>query len=120
MTKNSDAKLFACFSSVILVAAVGLTSRLFAADFASQTVKFDELNLNSTAGATVLLTRIHNAAKLVCAIDVPGLRARAIESRCIADSEARAVKQVDNGNLTAVYAAKTGQRLPVMAANNAK
>ncbi len=120
MTKYTDAKMFACFSSVILVGAIGLTSRLFAADVPSQTVKFSDLNLNSTAGATVLLSRIHNAAKRVCDIGVEEAELRAVENRCILESEARAVKQIDNGNLTAVYAMKTGQHPVVIAANNTK
>lgn len=86
-----------------------LTTGATAAEVPQVHVNYQDLNLNTPAGAQVLYRRIRTAADHVCAI--PGTRdlttlgaAKACANHAIAD----AVAQVNNPQLTGLYEAKTG------------
>jgi UrcA family protein len=68
-------------------------------------IKYADLDLSQPAGAEALYLRIQRAARTVCAWDVEawdGLRVKH-ERECNEDTVAKAVKQVHNANLTAMY-----------------
>lgn len=72
-------------------------------------IKYADLDLNTTAGATVLYQRIRGAADQVCAAHQERdlgqvMRAKACANRAIAE----AVAAVGNTHLTAVYDQKAG------------
>jgi len=77
---------------------------------ATRRVSFNDLNLNSPAGAAVLYGRIKRAANEVCGywedFDISRIRARQI---CINGAVSRAVAPVDSSMLTALYNEKAGK-----------
>jgi UrcA family protein len=80
------------------------------AEVHKETVKFQDLNLQTPAGAETLYKRIHAAAQHVC--DTHGDRsmsAASHERECIAQAEARAVTQVNAPALSAYYSKKLGR-----------
>jgi UrcA family protein len=102
--------------------ALGLTTMPAVADsFAPPlqlTVKFADLDISRTEGATVLYGRIRAAAKNVCApFDRGGALDKIAFASCIQKSIADAVTAVNAPALTAVYSAKTRFALPVRVAS---
>jgi len=93
---------------VVGAAASGAVSAASVADdVARQVVKYSPATLNSDAGARSLYHRIVKAAEEVCPV-TPGTRLvpRAV-AECRAESVARAVHQIDNPRLAALYAASS-------------
>jgi UrcA family protein len=91
-------------------AALAVTTTSFAAplsdDVLSVTVRYDDLNLSTSAGVDALYHRISSAARQVC----PNLHSRdlgvvAASEHCQADAVARAVREVNNPHLALVHAA---------------
>jgi len=68
----------------------------------SKVVHFGDLDINYAPDADVLLDRIHTAARHVCT-DSGSIVAPRHNRDCQADSESRAVAQVDNPMLTARF-----------------
>ncbi len=113
---------FAACSAAIMLVCILVGSNAFAGQpddqAPAETVKFQELNVGANAGVAVLYRRIHSAARHVCNVDDirdPANLARA--RTCAVEAEARAVAQVNLPTLTAYYQKKTGQFVPVLAAN---
>ncbi len=85
----------------------------------TETVKFQDLNVDSPAGVAMLFQRIHSAAKRVCNVDGDRDLARAQQATtCASEAEARAVALVNSPPLTAYYQKKTGRQVAVFAANH--
>jgi UrcA family protein len=101
-------KAFLAYSTAMLLSCVLVASSAFAADqVRSETVKFQDLNVATPAGAEALYVRIHSAAKRVCS--QPGdMWQIYLASTCIKDAEARAIQKVNLPMLTAYYGTKTG------------
>jgi len=127
MTMNMNTKIVARFVGVSLIAAAFLGPKVFAADpsdsVRTQTVKFEDLSVNTQAGAVTLYQRIHRAAKQVC--EQPGaeernLTALAMQQSCMARAESRAVDNVHSGALSAYYRMTIGHTFAVSAQNNVK
>lgn len=95
-------------------AALAVTAPSFAAvpdDTApSVTVRFDDLNLDTTTGVDALYQRISHAARLVCpeadSRDLPGFAA---SERCRADAVSRAVQAVNNPKLAMMHASRVAR-----------
>jgi UrcA family protein len=83
-------------------------------DSRSETVKFADLNLDSSAGVEALYGRIHRAARHVC--DQPAGELAAV-ARCMRKTEAEAVGKVNLAQLTALYQHKTGTAPKTITAN---
>jgi UrcA family protein len=49
----------------------------------TQTVRYDDLNMNNAAGRAAFDARVRTAAKAVCAADFSDVASRAAEARCI-------------------------------------
>jgi UrcA family protein len=110
-------RTFVAYSSALLLASV-LTASNAQADepLRSETVKFQDLNVNTPAGVEVLYRRIHSAARRVC--EPPSGWPQLVGSAaCTRDAEARAVAKVNLPSLTAYYQAKTGDRTQTIAQN---
>jgi UrcA family protein len=80
----------------------------------SETVKFQDLNLNSPEGVQALYRRIHAAAGRVCDQSDPALQRAA--ASCAKKAEARAIAKVGLPQLVAYYRTQTGdQSQPLIA-----
>jgi UrcA family protein len=81
----------------------------------TETVKFDDLNVDTASGAQALYTRIHWAAQRVCSETDPiqQLAAKA----CVRKAEARAIEKLSLPQLTAFYQMKTGAQPQSLIAN---
>ena len=116
---RSMATLFAASAGAVLLAATPLRSLAAQADESSGdnppsvTVSYADLNLASDVDARVLLERIRHAAEQVCPAadrsDLQYLHRLEERGRCIREAIARAVQQVGNPRLAAVYSAHANQ-----------
>jgi UrcA family protein len=71
------------------------------AEVPAQTVRFQDLNLNTEAGVQVLYKRIKGAAKQVCGdVDVRDLAVARAHDACVAKAVGDAVATVNNQMLT--------------------
>jgi UrcA family protein len=105
MTMNTQNRIRIALGAAALMAAV--TTGATAAELPKVHVKYQDLNLNTPAGAEALYRRILTAADEVCAI--PGTRdlaMRGATKACAAHAMANAVAQVNNPQLTHVDQAK--------------
>jgi UrcA family protein len=91
-----------------------VASPAHASDARSETVKFADLNLSSSAGVETLYGRIHAAARHVC--DQPAGELAAV-GRCMKQAEGEAIGKVNIPLLTAFYQQKTGTAPKTITAN---
>jgi UrcA family protein len=113
--KHIDRRSLA-FSTAMLLACVWAVSTAFAGEeLRSQTVKFQDLNVNTPEGVRALYARIHAAARQVCSSGDPieQLGARA----CAKKAEAKAIETVDLPQLTAFYQMNTGDSTQPLSAS---
>jgi UrcA family protein len=110
-------RAFLAYSTAMLLACVLVASNARADEqVRSETVKFQDLNVGTSAGVETLYSRIHSAAKRVCTAP-GGWRSQFGASTCTRDAEARAIAKVNLPLLTAYYQMKTGERTQTIAAN---
>ncbi len=83
----------------------------------AETVKFQELNLNSSAGVAALYARIHAAAVRVCTSGARDLARYSQEKACVNEAEAHAVKNVNVDGVTAYFEMKSGRKPAAFASN---
>lgn len=86
----------------------------------SEVVKFQDLNLGTSAGIATLYRRIYAASQHVCGAEdgYEDLHRRSIRQACAKDAEARAVAQVNVPALTAYAEQKLGGHPPIVLAVN--
>ena len=106
------------FSAAMLLACVWAVSNAFAGEqLRSETVKFSDLDVNTSEGVKALYGRIHAAAWRVCtnysADPIVQMGAR----RCASDAEAKAIGSLNLPQLTAFYRAKAGDHTQPLSAN---
>ena len=92
------------FAAGAPAAAEEFSQRVIAEEY-SQRVTYAELDLNDSAGADVLLRRIEDAAESMCGArygPMPLNEYVAIQS-CVQEKSAKAVADVNNGNVTARF-----------------
>lgn len=75
----------------------------------SVTVRYNDVNLTTFAGATTLYQRIQGAARLVCGGSGRSLFEQHAVRECYWNAVAQAVATVNNPTLTAVHQAREGQ-----------
>jgi UrcA family protein len=115
----------AAITLLALAALQGTAHAVAPPDDTRVTVSFAELNVNSSAGAEKLYHRIASAAEKVCGPTVANAAIGALfaRKRCISESIARAVAQVDAPALTRYFEndkIKGAQRPTEPAARTAK
>jgi UrcA family protein len=102
-------KALLAYPTAMLLACVLVVSSAFADDqVRSETVKFQDLNVGTPAGAEALYRRIHAAARHVCFQPGPYVE-QLHEYACVKDAEAGAIQKVNLPMLTAYYEGKTGR-----------
>ena len=105
---TTNSKIFsACTAAVMSLTCTFLVAIAF---IPKESVKFQDLNIDSPAGAADLYQRLHAAAQHVCFADwdkdpVKVQRAEA----CAIEAESRAVSQLNFVELTAYYQMKSRQ-----------
>jgi UrcA family protein len=85
-------------------------------DVRSETVKFQDLNLQADADVAALYQRIHAAARRVC--DEPGeagLSSANTRQSCKEKAESEAIMKVNVPALSAYYEQKSGRPVPMLA-----
>src|SRR5690242_287939 len=101
--RTINRSLFA-LASAIALACVLAAPGARAEEVRSETVKCQDLNVNTSAGVEALYSRIHSAAKRVCANTDPVMQSAVIA--CTRTSEAEAIEKVNLPSLTAYYRMK--------------
>jgi UrcA family protein len=106
------------FSAAMLLACVWAVSTAFAGEqVRSETVKFSDLNVNTSEGVQALYGRIHTAAWHVCLTTSTDPIYQFQARDCARKAEAKAVETVNLPQLTAFYRKKTGDRTQPLSAN---
>jgi UrcA family protein len=103
----SNFKNIANSTAALLVCVLFVSNALAAEPVRSETIKFYDLNVNTSAGAEALYNRIHSAAKNVCAQNDPVMRSAVMP--CARRAEAKAIEKLNLPLLTAYYGTKTGK-----------
>jgi UrcA family protein len=119
---NTCAQLPRILAATIFAA---LTCSIATVSFASDAfdalqvkVKYGDLNVLSTAGATTLYARIRVAAETVCRpFNNRDFAFKKLYAACMLKAMSDAVKEVDQPALSAIYNAKTGASKPIMLAS---
>ena len=117
-TTNIATRLIA---GAIFTALVSSLSAIASADentgSPQKTVKYTDLTVSSAQGAASLYNRIRIASEEVCSpLDHGDLASKMHMKACVHKSIADAVGQVNQPALTAVYNARNGGSLPLIAA----
>jgi UrcA family protein len=85
------------------------TARADAGDYASVTVSFADLDLNTPQGTAALYGRLETASQTVCrSFEGRGLALRSAHRRCVAGALSAAVGRVGRTQLTAYHEARVG------------
>ena len=106
------------FPAAMLLACVWAISTAFAGEqIRSETVKFPDLDLNTSAGVQTLYTRIHAAAWRVCSSTSNDPLYQRGTRDCAKQAEAKAIGTVNLPQLTAFYRLKTGDHTQPLSAN---
>lgn len=110
---SSSTRLRGLIATAVFGALASSFSAVSAADssFASITVKYADLNVASPSGALVLYERIRTAAQSACSYF--WFKTDADEARCMRNTIANAVTQVNQPALSAVYNAKYKTPSPI-------
>lgn len=106
------------FSAAMLLACVWAVSPASAGEqVRSETVKFSDLNVNTSAGVQALYGRIHTAAWHVCLTTSNDPIVQLGARDCAKKAEAKAVETVNLPQLTAFYRMKTGDHTQPLSAS---
>ncbi len=104
--KHTTAALIATAACLMIAAPAFAADRAPAheAESPAKAVRYSELNLQNAAGVQALYTRLHAAARQVCAAqDGRSLRERTAYGRCVSTSLERAVREVRNDAVLALH-----------------
>ena len=113
---NSESRRFPAIATAILLACT-LAGFNASADeqVPSKTVKFQDLSVDTPAGAQALYVRIHAAANRVCYANGDWLWV--YDRACTEKAEAQAIQHLNLPLLTAYYRTRTASHPTVLTAN---
>jgi UrcA family protein len=117
-TKNIATRLIAGAIVTALISSFSsIASAAEGTDSLQKTVKYADVSVASAHGAATLYNRIRSASEEVCSPLVHGdLSSKMKADACMHKAIADAVSQVNHPALTAVYNARNGGSLPMIAA----
>jgi UrcA family protein len=101
--------LVASCTAVLLAGVLVVSNAVADEQVRVETVKFEDLNVDTPAGAQALYWRIHSAAQRVCSQPAARLVQPGAVS-CAKSAEAKAIEQLNLPSLTAYYRTKTADR----------
>jgi|ERR1022692_1995404 UrcA family protein len=112
-TNTKGKILSACTAAVMSLTCIFVVALAF---IPKETVKFQDLNIDSPAGAAALYQRLHAAARHVCFAewDKDPVKVQRADS-CANEAESRAVSRLNVAELTAYYQVKSRQDLALTA-----
>jgi UrcA family protein len=120
---NTSTKISRIFAVTIFAA---LTSGVATTSFADTDplqakVKYGDLNVSSTSGATALYSRIRGAAQSVChplrPLTPADLQARQVFTACVQKAMSNAISEINEPALFTVANAKNGTSKPILLAS---
>jgi UrcA family protein len=119
---NSSVKIASrtplAFSAAMLLACVWAVSTALAGEqVRSETVKFSDLNVNTSQGVQALYGRIHAAAWHVCSTTSADPLYQIGTRSCAKNAEAKAIEGLNLPQLTAFYRTQTGNQAQPLSAN---
>lgn len=117
--KTGSRTLLAFSTATLLAASALMTAGAHAEDYPVrvETVQFQDLNVNTPAGAQALYDRIYAAANRVCEWSSSGDPFAAVRtSKCARKAAAKAVEQLKLPALTAYYNLRTGAKASTLIA----
>jgi UrcA family protein len=113
---NTASRAFLTVSRATLLACAWIAATALADDGArTETVRFQDLNTDTSAGVQALYGRIHSAAERVCSQSDPLLQAAV--SACVRKAVGTAIENLSLPQLTAYYRMKSGDRTQPITAN---
>jgi UrcA family protein len=101
-------------AAILLTSVLAVSNALADEQVRTETVKFQDLRVDTPAGVEALYKRIHSAAARVCSQNDPVMRAAA--GSCARSAEAKAIEKVNQPLLTAYYRMKTGDHTETITA----
>jgi UrcA family protein len=106
------------FSAALLLTCVWAISTASAGEqVRSETVKFSDLNVNTSEGVQALYERIHAAAWRVCSTPSSDPIYQLGTRSCAKNAETKAIQTVNLPQLTAFYRTKTGEHAQPLSAS---
>ena len=104
--------------AAMLLACVWAISTAFAGEqVRSETVKFPDLDVNTSEGVQTLYGRIHAAAWRVCSTSSTDPLFQLGARKCVRNAEAKAIETLGLPQLTAFYRTKTGNHSQPLSAS---
>jgi UrcA family protein len=111
-------RLSPALAAAMLLACAWALSTAFAGEqVRSETVKFQDLNVNTSQGVEALYGRIHAAAWRVCSTSSTDPLYQSAARDCARKAEAKAIGTVNLPQLTAFYRIKTGDHTQPLSAS---
>jgi UrcA family protein len=108
-TSNYTRRIAMASVAAICVASATMGAHADEFDAPTRTVRYGDLNLNTSAGISVLYKRIRYAAEEVCGdAKWRGLAAAAAAKACVDHAVYVSVRSVNNANLTKEYESHIG------------
>jgi UrcA family protein len=105
---KTDNRAFFAYSTAIALACLLVASNAFADDQSrSETVKFADLKVDTSAGAEVLYRRIQSAARRVCSYDATSIQGPSTWQNCVRPTIDAAVAKVNSPQLTALHTGRS-------------
>jgi UrcA family protein len=117
-TTNIATRLIAGAIFTALISSLGsIASAAEGTDSLQKTLQYTDLSVSSAQGAAILYNRIRMASEEVCSpLSHGDLSSKMHAEGCMHEAIADAVSQVNQPALTAVYNARNGGSLPMIAA----
>lgn len=116
LTRNTKNRARIIIAAAAVCAALGGAAR--AGEVQQIHVKYADLNLGTSTGATALYQRIRRAANDVCTVtDNRDLTQQALVRSCADHAVAQAVAAVNDTGLTKIYEVKLGSTTPIALAS---
>lgn len=78
-------------------------------------VQYDSQSLGTASGAETVLESLQDQATAACRYTRPVVGAPRVDDACASEIVAKAVMQIDDADLTRIYAARTGQTVQALA-----
>jgi UrcA family protein len=101
---KTDNGLFLACATAMLLACVLVTSNAVADDqVRSETVKFADLKVDTSAGVEALYRRIYGAAQRVCGYEAGAIQGPSIWRSCVRPTVDATIAKVNNPRLTALH-----------------
>jgi UrcA family protein len=110
-------RTFAYFTATLLACVLVVSNAFADEQVRTETVRFQDLDVNTPAGVAVLYRRIQMAAKHVCSQPAEWPETVRAAAACAGDAEAKAIEKLNLPLLTDHYRMKTSGHSERVAAN---